>query len=99
MDTGAKTSAYPNPRSEERQSVAGQLTLRLSDPARSIQGELIDASRRGFRLKHSAAELVPGKRVQVVYPWGNVWARVVWSSPDGAEYQSGFEMGPGPQTA
>ena len=40
-----------------------------------VEGELLDASRSGFRLRHKCSELVPGQKVQVLYSWGKVWAR------------------------
>jgi len=69
------------------------LTLQLMEPLRNLQGELLDVSPRGFRIRHSHAELVPGKKVQVLYPWGKVWARVVWSKEHGLDYESGLELG------
>jgi len=59
----------------------------------TVQGELLDVSPHGFRIKHNHPELVAGKQFQVLYSWGRVPGRVVWSKKQGLGYESGIELG------
>jgi hypothetical protein len=80
------------PRKDKRRGTDGRLVVRLNESGKTIEGDLLDVSRRGFRLRHKQAALRAGQRVQVLYSWGEVWARVKWNRRDGSWYQSGFEL-------
>ena len=79
-------------RAEERYQVAGELTLRLPN-SQTVQGGLMDVSLHGFKIHHSCVDLIPGLEVQVLYSWGKVWAKVVWTRQFGSRYESGFATG------
>ena len=73
--------------------MSGSLTLRLPEASNFIEGQLLDVSTHGFKLRHDCLELTPGQKVQVLYSWGKVWARVIWTKEQGLHYHSGFELG------
>ena len=63
------------------------------DASKLVEGQLLDVSTHGFKLRHDCLELTPGRKVQVLYSWGKVWAYVIWTKEQGLHYQSGFELG------
>ena len=80
-------------RREERREVSDPLTLRLLKASKLVEGQLLDVNTHGFKLRHDCLELTPGQKVQVLYSWGKVWARVIWTKEQGPHYHSVFELG------
>ncbi len=60
------------------------LTARVFIPA-----ELLDVSPSGFRVRHHSAGVAPGT---VIYAWGFVSARVVWTRASKGFAESGCEL-------
>ncbi len=78
-------------RREKRQQASGAVTLHLAGtPGEVVSGELLDVSPSGFRIRHHNRALRPGLEVQVIYPWGEVNARIMWTREVGDSIESGF---------
>lgn len=54
------------------------VTLCLDNGRTLIRGEMVDISPSGFRIRYRGAPLRPGSSIQINYPWGNIYARVIW---------------------
>ena len=58
----------------------------------SLLGTLIEVSRNGFRMVHQYRRFEVGQEVKVAFPWGQVRAKVAWSTPGKKHVQTGFEI-------
>ncbi|HVZ59794.1 MAG TPA: PilZ domain-containing protein [Terriglobales bacterium] len=84
-----KSSA--NRRLDVRKPGGGEVTLRLREPVDFvIRGELVDASARGFRIRHDGHPLKPGFQVEITYMAQTVVAKVIWTRQQGQGLESGF---------
>jgi hypothetical protein len=51
------------------------------------------ASQTGFRIRFcGSVRLRPGARVRVTYPWGKIYADVVWCHQSGDWMEAGFVL-------
>ena len=63
-------------RCEERKPATGEVTIRVGD--RVINGDMVDVSPSGFRMRYFGDPLDVGSEVEITYPWGTVKARIMW---------------------
>jgi hypothetical protein len=57
-----------------------------------IVADLLDVSPSGFRISYEGAYLNPGSWIGVLYPWGEVPARVVWTAVTGIVSETGVAL-------
>lgn len=67
--------------------------IRSGYKAEEITAELIDISIHGCKVKHRRNDILTGEQFQVIYPWGEVRARVVWTRINGTWVETGFYVG------
>jgi hypothetical protein len=78
-------------RREERSPQAGAVELSFDDPNPiTIEGELVEISERGFRLRHDSKELAPGLEVRYSRSDACGRARVIWTHVLEGRCVSGF---------
>jgi hypothetical protein len=84
------TQDWSERRSEPRQAASGRILLR--DPARGVEweGELVDVSPSGFRVRHSGVELCSGDRLEFRDAQRSGVAVAAWNRVNGPEVESGF---------
>jgi len=74
---------------ETRLAISGNVKL-ISKDGQQVEAELLDISIHGFRVRHAHPPLASGREFRVIYPWGEVIARVVWSRAVTKWNESGF---------
>ncbi len=80
-------------RHAERGPAKGELELRFHPADTVIRAELMGASQTGFRIRFCGnSPLKIGSRVRVTYPWGKIYADVVWCQPVGEWLEAGFAL-------
>lgn len=67
-----------------------EVTIRIDHGERVIQGDMLDVSPRGFRLRYHGKPLDVGSEVEISYRWGQVKARIVWLHVAGGWCELGF---------
>ena len=78
-------------RTEPRLPARGEVILALGGPVPlTISGQLLDASRSGFRASHSSPLLETGSRVQFRSESAVGVARVCWNRTSGGRWETGF---------
>ncbi len=71
-------------------TASGELLIEVTAGGDLVRGQLLDVSRHGFAIRHDHAGFLPGQQVNVVYQWGKVKARVVWTGEREGGMASGF---------
>ena len=91
MEPGTYEEGNRLRRHAERSSKRGELELRLHPADKVVRAELMGASQTGFRIRFcGCAPLKVGSRVRVTYPWGKIYADVVWCHSVGDCMEAGF---------
>ncbi len=75
-------------RREPRTQANGELRMEIGD--RLVSCSLVDATPHGFAIRHEYEGFVPGQEVRVVYEWGKVAARLVWTNTRQGVMTAGF---------
>ena len=84
-------AAARDKRREGRFLAEGSVRVRLTDPPPShIDGQLVDISAHGFRMRHTCAVLAAGQVVEFSYASATGQARVVWNRVMPDRVESGF---------
>ena len=76
-------------RREPREPATGSVTVRLGGK-REIEGEMVDVSPSGLRIRYKGEPLPIGSEVDITYPWGRVSASIVWVALAGPWVDVGF---------
>ena len=78
-------------RRERRDAFSGEIVLVLDGvPSVSLNGQLIDVSRGGFRVRHTFPDLACGSELTFQHPAGQGRARVMWNRFADDACESGF---------
>ncbi len=78
---------------ETRLPIEGRVRLISRDSKqREFEGELMDISIHGFRVRHRPRDLEDNQEYRVIYPWGEVFARLIWHRTTGEWTESGFRL-------
>jgi hypothetical protein len=90
-------SASPQPAIEQRmlpRTVAtGDVVIRAYD-RNQLQGEMLDVSACGFRIRYVGKRMRIGSEVEVLHPWTNLKATVAWTIRSGEWIHAGFQLTP-----
>jgi hypothetical protein len=101
MHSNAKAAIHPgvpqskadlDRRREARQAAKGKVVVRLDHGKTVIQGEMVDVSPSGFRIRYRGHALPAGSDVDISYPWGDVRASIVWVCSEGDWTEVGFTI-------
>lgn len=80
-------------RRHQRTPAQEDVTLCVKGPKDAIiAGQLVDLSTGGFRVRHDSHSLSEGQEVRLLYRWGDVAARVVWSRDVENAVETGFTL-------
>ena len=81
-------------RREIRYPVSGAVEFELMDcyDDQPYNGELVEVSASGMRMRHGCARLERDMRIRFRHPKGTGVARAVWNRRSGRSLESGFEF-------
>ncbi len=88
------TTADAERRREIRRVVTGTVEFIVMDCYDDLphQGELVEMSTRGMRMRHTCLRLERNMRIQFQHARGSGVARTVWNRRNGQNVESGFEV-------
>ena len=70
----------------------GEIVLRAYDHT-LLQGQMIDISSGGFRMRYIGRRMRVGAEVEVIHPWNNLKAILAWTIRSGDWIHAGFTLG------
>jgi hypothetical protein len=88
--SGPNLAGAMEKRAEVRRAAKGSVQIRLQAPRVEIQGELVDLSPSGFRMRHNYPALAAGEFVDFAHREASGRARVVWTRVLAGKTESGF---------
>jgi hypothetical protein len=86
-----ETMNWEDRRAEKRLKASGSVTLRLREEYQlPFEGQLMDVSASGFRVRHANPELRSGQECEFALPGTRGKARVVWNRTTPEFIETGF---------
>jgi hypothetical protein len=74
-----------------RQASSGRVEISFQDPVpATVEGELIEVSKTGFRASHASKGLNPGLEIEYRHDGHSGRARVIWTHVQEGNRVSGF---------
>ena len=74
-----------------RTATTGEVILRPYDRS-LVQGEMLDVSLNGFRIKYVGKRMRVGAEVEVIHPWTNLKATIAWTIRSGDWIHAGLQI-------
>jgi hypothetical protein len=76
-----------------RTVTGGEVVLRPYDHT-LLQGQMVDVSSGGFRMRYVGKRMRVGAEVEVIHPWNNLKAILAWTIRSGDWIHAGFTLTP-----
>jgi hypothetical protein len=76
-----------------RSITGGEVVLRPYDHS-LLQGQIVDVSSGGFRIRYVGKRMRVGAEVEIIHPWNNLKAVLAWTIRSGEWIHAGFSLIP-----